>query len=136
MPLYKLSCSECGEILDKKLSFSQYDEVKLGQSVVDCPSCAKAMSLVFAPGRLGMVMKEGLSGGWTTKSEKERKYRDNRHQAMGKRQKDNVFEPSLQPNYNGEETGTWKEAQEVARKVGGDTAAATYAPVVAKEKQK
>lgn len=80
-------------------------------------------------------MKEGPSGGWESKSAKERKYRDTRYSTLGKRQKDNHFVSKLQPNYKGEETGTWRGAQEEARKDKGDAAAAQYTPLVAEEKK-
>jgi hypothetical protein len=52
---------------------------------------------------------------------------------MAQKEADHVFKNSLQANYDGAETGSWREAQELARKEKGDVAAATYNPLVQKE---
>lgn len=135
MPTYQFSCLSCGSKFDIKLSFSAHTEVKEGRATEVCKSCSGPMALEFAPGNLRMVMKEGPSGGWESKASKERKYREDRYEKMGKKQKDSHFVPTLQPNYQGEETGTWRGAQEAARKDKGDEAAAQYAPLVSQEKK-
>lgn len=78
-------------------------------------------------------MKDGESGSWASKVIKESKYRTARRETMAKKEKDHVFKSSLQANYDGTETGSWREAQELARKEKGEDAAATYQPMVSKE---
>ena len=136
MPTYSLACLECGRIEDRRMSFTDYDALKEGKLHVACPSCTEAMTINFQPGKVMFVLKDSATGGWVSKAGKENKYRMKRREEMARREKDHVFKSSLQPNYNGVETVTWREAQEAARKDGGDTSASTYEPLVAKEKAK
>lgn len=136
MPTYSVECPECGSAYDQRLSFAQYDGVKSGSSSLPCKKCGASAQFAFSPGKVGFVLKEGESGGWASKSIKESKYRRERRDVMAKREKDHVFKSSLQANYEGVETGSWKEAQELARSEKGDLAAATYEPLVAKEMSK
>jgi hypothetical protein len=46
-------------------------------------------------------------------------------------ERDHVFKPKLQPNYDGMETGTWKDAREVARSATAKVLGAPIANVVA-----
>jgi hypothetical protein len=125
MPTYEIVCEKCDIKLDKRLTFSEFDEVKSGSKELACV-CGLPLRFGFAPGTLGFIMKEGPSGGWATKSIKENQYRKQRGAVMKQRQKDHVLTPKLQPNYKGEETGTWREAKESARKDKGDLSASTY----------
>lgn len=133
MPTYAIECPECGAAYDQRLTFAQYDEVKDGKSSLPCTKCGCSAQIAFRPGKVGFVLKEGESGGWASKSIKENKYREARRQVMAKREKDHVFKSSLQANYGGVETGSWKEAQEMARSEKGNEAAATYETLVQKE---
>lgn len=133
MPTYNIECSECGATYDQRLSFSQYDELKAEKSVLPCKTCGSNAKISFSPGKVGFVMKDGESGSWTSKVLKESKYRTARREVMAKREKDHVFKSSLQANYDGTETGSWRDAQELARTEKGEAAAATYAPLVTKE---
>jgi predicted nucleic acid-binding Zn ribbon protein len=131
MPMYKMECLECGQIEDRRLTYAQFDAAKV--EPIPCSCCQKPFRFAFSPGSLGFILKEGESGGWASKSIKENAYRGKRAIRMKQREKDHVFKSRLQPNYDGEETGTWKEAQEQARKVGGNLSASTYEPLVKKE---
>lgn len=134
MPLYATRCEACRETKDVRLSFAEYDEVRAGKRSLSC-SCGSPSHIEFSPGSVGFVLKDGESGGWMSKATKENGYRAKRAATMAKRENDHVFKPKLVPNYQGEETGTWKEAQEVARSKapGGDISAATYEPLVTRE---
>lgn len=134
MPTYETICTQCGVKADRRLTFSTFDQVKAGTQEIQCSACGAKVEFAFSPGALGFILKEGPSGGWATKSIKENQYRKKRGVVMGKRQRDHVRTPKLQPNYRGEETSTWKEAQEAVRKDKGDLAASTYAALVSKEK--
>lgn len=133
MPTYNIQCLECGNSHDQRLSFSDYDAVKAGTKPLACKSCGLPAQIGFTPGSLGFILKEGESGGWASKSIKENAYRAKRRHTMAKREQDHVFKNSLQANYDGVETGSWREAQEAARKEKGDLAAATYEPLVKQE---
>jgi hypothetical protein len=130
MPTYSVECHECGTTRDQRLSYSEYDLVKAGSKEILCSNCGLPAQIGFAPGNLGFILKEGESGGWATKSIKENAYRKQRRIDVGKKEKDHVFKAQLQPNFDGVETGTWREAQELARKEKGDASASTYAPLI------
>jgi len=128
-----VDCLECGTTKDQRLSYSDYDQVRDGSKTLACSNCGLPAQIGFAPGNLGFILREGESGGWASKSIKENAYRNRRREVMAKREKDHVFKSSLQANYDGVETGSWKEAQELARVEKGDEAASTYDPLVSKE---
>ena len=133
MPSYTLVCFECGHTGDHHLTFSQYDAVKAGTEAVPCSLCGQNMEIDFQPQGVSFVLKEGPSGGWVTKAGKEKVYRARRSQVMARRERDHVFKNHLQPNYQGAETGTWREAQALARSEKGEKVAATYSDLVAQE---
>ena len=108
------------------MTFVEYDGVMSGTITIQCPKCRTNLEIGFSPGSVSFVLRDGPSGGWASKAIKENRYRASRHRIIGQRQKDHVFTPTLQPNYMGEETGTWRNAQEMARKELGDAAASTY----------
>ena len=136
MPTYSIACLECGRTEDRRMTFTEYDAVKEGATKIVCPDCQENMTINFQPGRVAFVLKDSATGGWVSKAGKEKQYRIKHREVMAQREKDHVFKSSLQPNYMGEETGSWREAQEAARKDGGKAAASTYTPFVAKEKAK
>lgn len=85
------------------------------------------LALVFDPGdSLGLVMKDGPSGGWASKSMKENKIREARRHEMARREKDHVFKSRLVPNYQGEEAHSWADVQDHVRTTKGVAAAKTY----------
>lgn len=133
MPTYQVECHECGTTREQRLSYSDYDAVKAGSKALACSNCGLPAQIGFSPGNLGFNFKEGESGGWATKSIKENAYRKKRRAEMAQKEKDHVFKASLQPNYQGVETGTWKEAQELARKEKGSPSASTYDSLVSRE---
>lgn len=133
MPTYGIECDECGARYDERLTFTQYDQVKNGSSSVSCKTCNCTARIGFQPGNVGFVMKDGASGSWASKVNKEQAYRKERREEMAKREKAHVFKSNLQANYEGTETGSWREAQELARKEKGSEAASSYEPMVKKE---
>ena len=133
MPTYQIECLECGSVKDQRLAYSEYDAIKAGTRPIQCAACGLPAQIGFAPGKLGFILKEGESGGWASKSIKENAYRSKRRDALAKKERDHVFKASLQANYDGLETGSWREAQELARVEKGEDAAASYEPLVQKE---
>ena len=115
MPTYQTQCQQCGHSGDLRLSFSDYDGVKSGDKQLLCNGCNGTCQILFDPSSVQFVMKDGESGGWQSKAMKENKYRARRREIMAQRERDHVFKPKLQANYQGVETGTWKDAREVAR---------------------
>lgn len=132
MPIYSFKRPD-GTMLTKRLSFSDYDRVQTGELQVKDDQ-GTLLELVFDPGNVGFVLKDGVSGGWISKVNKESKYRTARNQVMARREKDHVFKPKLVPNYNGEEAHSWSEVQDHVRTTKGAAAASTYDQLVTKER--
>lgn len=132
MPTYTFR-SPAGELVTKRLSFTAYEAVKAGTEVIRDQE-GQALELVFNPGDVGFVMKDGVSGGWASKVNKERQYRTTRSQQMARREKDHVFKSRLVPNYQGQEAHSWSDVQDHVRSTKGQQAARTYDPLVSKER--
>lgn len=133
MPTYTFQRPD-GTLVKRRLSFEEYDLVKSGDfKVLDEENQALELELVFNPGRVGFVLKDGPSGGWMSKGYKEKKYREHRSQVMGKRERDHVFKTKLIPNLNGQEASSWKDVRDEVRVQSGELAASTYDAHVAKE---
>lgn len=132
MPTYTLECKDedCLRVQERRLTFAQYDEAKKGVLGLTCESCGCPAEFKFVPGAIGFNLKEGESGGWTTKSLKENGYRKSRRETMAKREKDHVFKSRLVPNYQGQEAGSWSDVKDHVRTVKGAEAASTYDPFV------
>lgn len=131
MPTYATKCDKCGNEHDLRLSFADYDAVKLGTKLLECGSCQGNVSLVFDPGDVKFVLKDGESGGWASKAVKENAYRAKRHAHMGRKQAAHVKPTKLHPNFAGQLTGSWEEARkeafDVAKEETGSLAAASEA---------
>lgn len=124
MPIYTFKRPD-GETTRRKLTFEEYDRVRTGGlQVVD--DTGASLELVFNPGGANFVLKDGPSGGWISKATKENGYRAGRKVEMARREKDHVFKTRLIPNYQGQETESWREAREEVRKSSGLAAASTY----------
>jgi len=137
MPMYQLKCPACENQCTRRLTFSQYDSVKAGDEILPCTNCDKGgmLEFVFAPGDVGFVLRDGVSGGWISKANKESKYRGKRKTDMIRRERDHVFKNKLIPNLGGAEAHSWKDVQDEVRSKKGELAASTYIPLVAKEKR-
>jgi hypothetical protein len=133
MPTYTFKRTTDGALISKRMSFTEYDSVKSGQaSLVD--DTGQPLEIVFNPGTVGFVLKDGVSGGWMSKANKENKFRRERGAVMAQREKDHVFKSRLVPNYQGQEAHNWADVQDHVRSTKGAEAASTYAPLVAKER--
>lgn len=131
MPVYTFKRTD-GVVLTRRMSFVDYEAVKAGTKQLTDENLN--LEIVFNPGTVGFVMKDGVSGGWASKTEKEKKYRAGRNATMARREKDHVFKSRLVPNYAGEEAHNWSEVRDHVRSTKGELAASTYDPLVTKEK--
>jgi len=132
MPSYTFKRHD-GSLFTKRLSFAEYDAVVDGsQKLVDQED--RELELVFDPGAIGFVLKDGMSGGWVSKAMKENKYRSRHSKVMAQRERDHVFKNKLVPNYQGQEGGSWSDIQDHVRSEKGVAAASTYDSLVTKEK--
>ncbi len=132
MPTYTVRNTQSGELLSKRLRFSEYEAIKSGSTHLETED-GVVLELVFDPGSVGFVLKDGESGGWASKSLKENKYRQGRTREMARRESDHVFKSRLVPNYQGQEASSWSEVREHVRGVQGFEAAGTYDSLVKQE---
>lgn len=114
MPMYSTQCTACEKQEERRLSFSQYDQIKSGEIEVECLHCGGVIDLVFNPSDVNFVLKDGESGGFVSKAMKENAYRKNRRKVMAQRERDHVRPNTLQPNFQGNPTGSWAEARDAA----------------------
>ncbi len=131
MPTYTTQCEGCGTEASIRMSMLDYESVKLGAKTLECAACHGQAKLVFNPGNVSFVMKDGESGGFQSKAIRENAYRAKRRVEMARRTRDHVAPKNLVPNYGGQETENWREAQEHARKDGKDTS--TYSPLIRRQ---
>jgi hypothetical protein len=82
--------------------------------------------------------KDGPSGSWPSKGNRFKAYRAKQAEAATRRQNERFasIKNGAVPNYKGQETGTWQEAQITAMKEAGPDSAATFNSKVAEEKSK
>jgi hypothetical protein len=97
------------------MSFVNYESIKMGVKSLECPACQGKVVLAFDPGNVNFVLADGPSGGWTSKAGKENAYRARRNKMLAQKTKDHVFKTRLIPNFEGQQTENWREAQEHAR---------------------
>lgn len=121
MPIYMYECPECGHPFERKLSVSQCGENQ------ECPHCGASAKQVVAP--TSFVLK---GDGWPGKDIRVKSQMYQRRKVVGRKQRDHVAPSSkLQPNVDGERTGSWTEAKELAERKGKD--ASSYAALAAQE---
>ncbi len=133
MPTYTFKRTIDGALVSKRMSFAEYDSLKSGESTL-VDDTGQSLEIIFNPGQVGFVLKDGVSGGWMSKANKENKFRRERGSVMAKKEKDHVFKSRLVPNYQGQEAHNWADVQDHVRSTKGVEAASTYAPLVAKER--
>lgn len=132
MPIYTFECPD-GSRLQKRLSLADFEAVRIGEkALVDDQD--NELKLVFDPGAISFTLKDGESGGWPSRTNRERVYRERRYREMGVRQDRHAPKTKLIPNYEGKITDRWSDVQDHVRSVKGEAAAMTYDPLVAKEK--
>lgn len=132
MPTYTFKTQD-GNLVSKRLSFSEYDQIRSGDLKLEDDG-GNPLEIVFNPGQVGFVLKDGVSGGWTSKAMKENKFRAERSTEMARRERDHVFKSKLIPNYQGQEAHSWSDVRDHVRSAAGSEAASTYDPLVSKER--
>lgn len=132
MPSYTFRRAD-GATTKRKLTFEEYDLIQSGAfQVVDDEGAP--LELIFNPAGVGFVMKDGPSGGWISKAQKENGYRSAHGAVMARRERDHVFKTRLIPNYKGQEAESWGDVRAEVRKQSGHGAASTYDHHVHEEK--
>lgn len=131
MPTYTFLRPD-GQTFTKRLSFQDFHAIQAGKKMLE-DADGTELPLVFNPGAVGFVLKDGESGGWPSKAVAENKYRREHREVMAKRERDHVFKSRLVPNYKGREAHNWSDVQDHVRTEKGKLAASTYDHLVSKE---
>lgn len=128
MACYDYQCTnpECASVQEETMSISSKDG-----AVIHCKVCGALSQYIFTPSLVHMSLK---GDGWPSKTIKEKSYRAKRSIHMAQKQRDHVEKPTLQPNFNGQATGSWADAQTAAHDAGKNHT--SYDNLVAKEKSK
>ena len=123
MPMYSTQCSTCQQTATRKLSFQDYNAVQAGTNTLACLDqvCKGSAALVFDPSAVSFVLKDGESGGFTSKALKENSYRAKRRTVMAQRERDHVRPNKLQPNFQGKLASSWADAKDAAYQSTYDT---------------
>lgn len=132
MPTYTFRKQD-GQTFTKRLTYEQFQSIRDGENML-VDDDDNELELVFSPGDVGFVMKDGVTGSWPSKVSKERKFREARRVEMTKREKDNVFKSKLVPNHKGQEAHSWADVKDHVMTTDGALAASTYNQLVAREK--
>lgn len=131
MPTYTFQRPD-GSFLLKQLSFADYDSLVAGDvKLVDDNDVE--LKLVFNPGDVKFVLKDGESGGWASKAMKENKYRQERRQTMTRRERDHAPKTKLIPNFAGKEAHSWADVRDHVHSTRGAASASTYDRLVRSE---
>src|SRR3569832_2831804 len=118
MPHYTFRSPD-GSLTKRKLTFDEYELVRAGDfRVVDDEGAT--LELIFNPGSVGFVLKDGPSGGWMSKANKENGYRRERSDVMAQREERHVFKTRLIPNLEGQEAQSWSDVRDEVRRVSGE----------------
>lgn len=119
--IYEYFCSACGNAQDEECSVNSFKEFR-----PPCKKCGSECEYRFCPSVAHFILKDGPSGSWPSKGNRFKKFREKASQAASKRQKERYRVPTLVPNFEGKETGTWRDARTEALKEKGPGVAATY----------
>lgn len=135
MPTYSFK-REDGDLVERKLTFQQFQQCRSGESQLSDDD-GSLLVPVLSPGtKLKTVFTDGqISGGWATKTYKEKDYRKQRFQSMGRRQRDHVKVNNLIPNFQGQEASSWADVRDEVRTKVGVESAKTYDALVNQEKK-
>jgi putative FmdB family regulatory protein len=124
MPAYDYKCEKCDLVEEKIHMMSESPEYK-------CSVCGEKMVRMFSVNTSGFIMK----GGTPTTHWKEKRQRMKKSEELSVKQQQNGNRgPKVRPNIAGVETGTWSDAQKMAKEAGLNHE--SYTPYVEKEKKK
>jgi hypothetical protein len=133
MPTYSFKCPSetCETIIEDDASIKTYEEHH-----PPCPKCGGPCNYVYVPYLVHGVLKDGPTGSWPSKGERFKQYRAKQSEAAGRRQQERFghIRKDAIPNYNGQETESWKEAQVEAMRDKGVESASTFNQKVSEEK--
>jgi len=123
MPTYDYACNKCGRV-------EEHVHLMMDKPEIMCPECKEPMEKRFSPNSGGFILK----GGTPAIHWKEKRQRIKRSEQLAQKQKYTGMQgPRVTPNIAGVETGTWSDAQKMAKEAGLNHE--SYTPYVEKEKK-
>lgn len=122
MPTYEYDCAECSLNFERILRMSESDTPQ------SCPTCGKPARKMISS--TSFVLK---GDSWPGKAIRVKGQMASKNRRLDAKMKERPSPVTLAPNVNGEEVGSWAEAQKLAADKGKDTS--TYEPLVAKEQK-
>lgn len=130
--IYSFRCEKCENIQNGECSYKIFKEF-----TPTCEKCGGNCKYVFIPTVVHVAFLDGPSGSWPSKGTRVKKQRAEASEKAKIRGRDRYghIKRDAIPNFQGKETGTWREAQEHARKELGAASANTYSAKVKKENQ-
>jgi len=130
--IYDYTCVSCSNVQEENHSVNGFKEF-----TPKCIKCGGDCKYKFTPTIVHVALLDGPSGSWPSKGTRVKKQRAKASENAKLRGKDRYghIRRDAVPNFQGKETGTWREAQEHARKELGAASASTYNSKVQKEKQ-
>lgn len=130
---YECQNTECKNVQEEEHSMTGFKEFH-----PKCVECGTDCNYTWTPTVIQFALKDGPSGVAPGKALSMKNYYDKRTREMKRRQKDRYGHLNREalPNYGGQETGTWAEAQFQALKDKGADAAASFNDKVAVERSK
>lgn len=131
MPIYTFRRSD-GQILRQRMSIADYEDIKSRKKIL-LDEDDNELELLFDPGSVGFILKDGISGGWMSKAHKENEYRKRRYEEMGRKQKNHAPRTRLVPNYGGKLADQWSDVRDHVHSTKGGASASTYDRLVAEE---
>ena len=140
MPKYDYACTDegCFNVQEEEAKISESKDLR-----PICNVCGAECEWTFTPTVVHAVLKDGPSGSWPSKGNRFKAYRAKQSEKMKVRQKDRYghLNRDCIPNYQGQETEDWREAQSLAMKDKDRNSdsigvAATYTPHIKKEQEK
>jgi len=108
--LYDYECTKCGNIQEEEAKVAEFKEFE-----PTCNKCGGKCKYHFTPTVIQFALKDGPSGSWPSKGNRFKNYRAKQSEAVKKRQRERYGGGNkLIPNYRGQRTEDWREAQSMA----------------------
>ncbi len=105
--IYEFQCQTCEDITDRQLRVAQRNDPQ----PCEVEDCGGEAVYRFNPKNTAFVLK---GFGWPSHDARASKSMKERQARAKKKARDHVLRPTLQPNFAGQSTETWADAQDAA----------------------
>lgn len=145
MPTYTYRCTNptCGRLIEADASMKSFKDL---HPPCTNSACGDVCNYEFNPSVVNFVLKDGPSGSWPSKGNRFKAYRTEQDKKAQQRQEDRFghLKKGCLPNYQGQQTESWREAQSLAmadkesheaRRVDSIEVGSTFSSKIAEETQ-